>query len=243
MIEEKYRDTIKRLQPIAKAFIEKHKLIYPIKDTLNILSSLGYYIISAPAPNNLSGFYMKKENYPFIFVNSTHSLGRQNFSLWHEVYHHYIGHKNGISDFDFNTLEEREAEIFAGLILLPDKEIEKIMFKNPQIDENTIAQISDTYRISFQATVVRLMQYEVIDYTTYKEYALLSGTEKVEELNELYENNCLSTDILRSTQTVRISQNIPKLLERNFEQELISGESINSFTEMIGALDYDRTIR
>ena len=39
---------------------------------------------------------MKKDRFPFIFVNTNHSKGRQQFSLWHEVYHHYMNHKMGL---------------------------------------------------------------------------------------------------------------------------------------------------
>ncbi|MCI2946969.1 ImmA/IrrE family metallo-endopeptidase [Staphylococcus caledonicus] len=124
---ETYRETIERIRPIAEQFISEHNIQYPIINSIELLSKMGYYIVKAQAPNNLSGFYMKKDRFPFIFVNSNHSRGRQNFSLWHEVYHHYMNHQNGISDFNSQSLEEREAEIFAGIVLLPDAEIKKWM--------------------------------------------------------------------------------------------------------------------
>lgn len=85
---EKYKETIERILPIAEQFILDHNIQYPIQHSVEQLSNMGYYIVKAQAPNNLSGFYMEKDKYPFIFVNTSHSKGRQNFSLWHEVYHH-----------------------------------------------------------------------------------------------------------------------------------------------------------
>lgn len=34
-----------------------------------------------------------------------------------------MGHQNGISEFNPESLVEREAEIFAGIVLLPNSEI------------------------------------------------------------------------------------------------------------------------
>lgn len=42
-MEEKYKETIKRIQPIAETFIVNNKLQYPIKDSLTLLSNIGYY--------------------------------------------------------------------------------------------------------------------------------------------------------------------------------------------------------
>ncbi|MFQ3905240.1 ImmA/IrrE family metallo-endopeptidase [Staphylococcus sp. Mo2-7] len=177
-MEEKYKETIKRIQPIAQSLIKKNKLQYPLNDSLTLLSNMGYYIIKAKAPSNLSGFYMKKDSFPFIFVNANHSLGRQNFSLWHEVYHHYMEHQNGISDFASNSIEEREAEIFAGLVLLPDEEIKKWSEKFNIEDASIIAQMSVYYQMSFNAVVIRGMQLGKIEFNTYKALKKLSSLEK-----------------------------------------------------------------
>lgn len=72
---------ITRVKPIAEKFIRENDLNYPLYNSLQTAADLGYYIIKSKAPDNLSGFYMKKDKFPFIFMNSSHSFGRQNFSL------------------------------------------------------------------------------------------------------------------------------------------------------------------
>lgn len=57
---EVYKETIERILPIAKQLISNYNIQYPIKDSVELLSNKGYYIVKAQAPNNLSGFYMKK---------------------------------------------------------------------------------------------------------------------------------------------------------------------------------------
>lgn len=229
---EKYKDTIIRVKPIADQFIQENNITYPISNPLQMLADLGYYVIKAEAPENLSGFYMKKDRFPFIFVNSTHSLGRQNFSLWHEVYHHYMNHENGISDFNSKSIEEREAEIFSGCIMLPDREIKKLAVK--PIDIEFIASVSASYQMSFNAVAVRFMQEQYISYETYQEMSKLSAVENAEILHDLYEKQSLSADILKPTNDIKISENIMQVLSDNYESGKAKQHTVN---EIIGRIE------
>ncbi|UXR38043.1 ImmA/IrrE family metallo-endopeptidase [Staphylococcus simulans] len=240
MEKETYKDTIKRIQPYAEAFIKEKALEYPIKSSMQTLSQLGYYIIKAQAPTNLSGFYMKKDKYPFIFVNTNHSLGRQNFSLWHEVYHHISNHRNGVSDFNAKSIEEREAEIFAGIVLLPDSEIDKWKYLMDLSLPENIAKLSEYYQMSFNAIAVRVWQAGIIDYQTFNEKLRpLSKVEYQSELNNLYEDNQLSTMILNPTQDIKISQNIQELLQNNYNEKKINTDYVNQLIEQIEVLNDD----
>lgn len=55
-VTESYRETIERIIPVAEQFISDHQLQYPIANSTQVLSEMGYYIVKAQAPNNLSGF-------------------------------------------------------------------------------------------------------------------------------------------------------------------------------------------
>lgn len=52
---ESYRETIERIIPVAEQFISDVTQ-YPITNSIQVLSEMGYYIVKAQAPNNLSGF-------------------------------------------------------------------------------------------------------------------------------------------------------------------------------------------
>lgn len=240
MVGELYKDTILRIKPIAERFINKNNLHYPINDSLKVLSEMGYFIIKAKAPTNLSGFYMQKDRFPFIFVNSKHSLGRQNFSMWHDVYHHYMQHQNGLSDFGSNLLEEREAEIFAGMILLPDVEIQKWSDLYDMKDKNIIAQMSDYYQMSFNAVVIRCMQVGVITYKTFKQLKVLSALENQVVLNEIYETNKIGTSVIYPTNDIKISANILWILQKNHQNNLIDNNKINDIIEKIEVLNSEK---
>lgn len=238
---ETYRETIQRIRPNAEKFIAEHNIQYPIANSTELLSDLGYYIVKAQAPVNLSGFYMKKDRFPFIFINTNHSKGRQNFSLWHEVYHHYMNHQNGISDFNNTSLEEREAEIFAGMILLPDAEIKRWMAKEDNVMEpSVIAKMSVYYNISFNATMIRCMQLNPIPRETYQQLNALSKVENAEQLYAIYTENDLSTEILEPTHDIQISPNIMHILEQNYNNGLVSGAKINEIIGKIEVLNHEQ---
>lgn len=235
---EAYKETIERILPIAKQFISNYNIQYPIKDSVELLSNMGYYIVKAQAPNNLSGFYMKKDKYPFIFVNTRHSKGRQNFSLWHEVYHHYMGHQNGISEFNPESLVEREAEIFAGIVLLPNSEIEKWMDKEKDIMRpEVLARMSVYYQMSFNAVMIRAMQLNPIPYEKYQQLKALSRKDHSKQLYAIYTENNLETDILEPTNDIQISQNIMTILEKNYNNGLTTGAKINEMIQRIEVLN------
>lgn len=239
-VTESYRETIERIIPVAEQFISDHQLQYPITNSTQVLSEMGYYIVKAQAPNNLSGFYMKKDRFPFIFVNTNHSKGRQQFSLWHEVYHHYMNHQNGISDFNHKSLEEREAEIFAGIVLLPNAEIQKWMAAYDDIMRpDVIARMSVHYQISFGAAMIRAMQLNPIPRDTYQQLSALSRIDHKAQLYAIYTDNDLPTDILEPTNDIQISPNIMTVLEHNYNEGLVSGAKINEIIDKIEVLNYD----
>lgn len=229
---EKYKDTILRVKPVADKFIRGKELKYPLSNPFQTAADLGYFIIKSKAPDNLSGFYIKKDKFPFIFVNTAHSLGRQNFSLWHEVYHHHMNHDNGISDFNTKSIEEREAEIFAGCIMLPDDEVEKLAVN--KIDAEYIAQVSCRYQMSFNAVVVRFMQEQHVSYEEYMELKKLSVPENEAILNEIYEKQSLSADILHPSNNLVISSNIMNILTDNYKDGKLSKHTLN---EIIGRIE------
>lgn len=146
-------------------------------------------------------------------------------------------HQNGISDFASNSIEEREAEIFAGLVLLPDEEIKKWSEKFNIEDASTIAQMSVYYQMSFNAVVIRGMQLGEIEFNTYKTLKKLSSLEKQQQLLAIYEQNNLSTSVIQPTNNIKISSNIMSILQKNHQQNLVDSHKLNSIIEKIEVLN------
>jgi Zn-dependent peptidase ImmA (M78 family) len=120
--------------------------------------------------DNLSGMAVKvKDNNEynrFILVNATQSLGRQNFTICHELYHLFIQENFTAQfcitgNFDYRKgIEEYKADIFASFLLLPSFGIESnIPNEEQQLDKislDTILKIEHYYGCSRTALLYRL---------------------------------------------------------------------------------------
>ena len=94
-------------------------------DVIRAVISLGITCVKRPLESNLSGATLKGKKVKIIFVNSAKTLGHQNFTVAHELYHCLYDDNltskacktevlNGESD------SEREADSFATHLLMPE---------------------------------------------------------------------------------------------------------------------------
>ncbi|NLT51761.1 MAG: ImmA/IrrE family metallo-endopeptidase [Ignavibacteria bacterium] len=119
----------------------------------SLLQQLDVLTIFKKMSQNFSGMALKAGNMKFILVNSTHSIGRQHFTMLHEIYHLEI-------QKDFKSIicsdeqsrkeaeEERKADNFAAEILMPKEGLFK---RIPDFERNFD-------KISIE-TLFRLEQY------------------------------------------------------------------------------------
>jgi len=103
----------------------------------------------------------------FMLINSNHSLGRQHFSICHELYHLYIQedftpHHCSSGTFNRSNTMEYRADMFAAYLLIPkdgivalipDDELEKDV-----ISLATILKIEHFYSYSRTALLNRLIE-------------------------------------------------------------------------------------
>jgi len=117
----------------------------------------------------------------FMLVNCTHTLGRQYFTICHELYHLYIqenfkSEKTGIISFDKQgDPEEYKANIFASYLLLPTNGILQMIpdveRKKNKITLKTILAIEQYYSSSRSALLTRLLRMGLIDKTLQLQYS------------------------------------------------------------------------
>lgn len=114
-------------------------------------------------PDSISGLIRKNPDDPSgnyqCFVNAKQSLGRQRFTVAHELAH-YCLHKDeigdGISDdylyrSGLTGLQEREANQLAAEILMPRHLMEQVDYKNRSISE--LARIFDVSEAAMEIRV------------------------------------------------------------------------------------------
>ncbi len=126
----------------------------------SFLQSLDVVTLFKPLSANMSGMAIKVQSknqavHRFMLINSNHTLGRQHFTICHELYHLFI-QENFTSQtcqtaiFNKKDIEEYNADVFAAYFLLPSDGILN------QIDNLDELESKDSISL---ATVLKLEQY------------------------------------------------------------------------------------
>ncbi|MDY7046704.1 MULTISPECIES: ImmA/IrrE family metallo-endopeptidase [unclassified Virgibacillus] len=238
--KELYQTVVPIAEEFRNRFLNKDG---PIEDTFDTLEQLGYFIVRFPAHNNLSGFYIKKGEYNCIFVNSSHSLGRQYYSAWHEVYHAYTGDIGGISLFDeiqHSEMEQR-AEYFASCILMPEDLIRKYIRQKglshlKYVSYNDLIIMQNYFRVSFSALITRLIKL----YPSYQKelsnrynLGLIKNAQKL--LNKIHAVGGDEALVL-PTNKFSVSQRFYELLYSNLENDRITADKAQSILELLESM-------
>jgi Zn-dependent peptidase ImmA (M78 family) len=136
-------------------------------------------LVFYPMGDRLSGMCIKNDGNPVIAINSSMSVGRQRFSMAHELFHLYFDSNEqstvcAIRIGDGNTIEQ-EADQFASYFIIPpvalSDELKKI--QNNVEDKLTIKEIvklEQYFGISRQAILSRLIEENKLTYKRAEEF-------------------------------------------------------------------------
>lgn len=148
----------KRLGEDGELPIDIFKLVQKIENLTLVFYPLG---------KNISGVCYKGEKSNVIAINSNMSVGRQRFSLAHELYHLYFdkSHVNKVSPIIIGSGDdnEKKADQFASYFLIPSSSLYD-MIKDIKENENKktlniedIIRIEQYYGVSHKAIIYRLL--------------------------------------------------------------------------------------
>jgi len=141
---------------------------------LNILS------IFKPLSETFSGMSFKIGGNKFMLINSNHPIGRQNFTICHELYHLYIqkdfvSHTCNTGQFNRKDRSEYDADRFASYLLMPEDGLLELipdteLRKKNNINLPTILKIEQYYGCSRTALLYRLDSLYLIDTDRYESF-------------------------------------------------------------------------
>jgi len=173
------------LEKVANAFRSDNRIGSedPIR-MKSLLSRLNVITVFRPLGSEFSGMAVKitvdqAETFRFMLVNSNHSLGKQHFTICHELYHLCIQQEfssrrciTGL--FDVKDKEEYQADLFAAFLLLPENGILGLI-PNEELAKNkislkTVLKIEQYYSCSRSALLFRLKGLKLIDGIKYNEF-------------------------------------------------------------------------
>jgi Zn-dependent peptidase ImmA (M78 family) len=145
-----------------------------IKSLLQKLNILTLYL---PLGKDFSGMAVKitnaEEPKRFLLINCNHTIGRQHFTIGHELYHlfyqvNFKSEKSNAGTFNkTGDPDEYKADIFASFLLLPTNGVLQLIPENERIKNKitlkTILSIENYYSSSRNALLNRLAGMKLID--------------------------------------------------------------------------------
>src|SRR5450830_1063546 len=133
----------------------------------NIERSKHFTMVFYPMGDRLSGMCVKGTGSTVIAINSAMSVGRQHFSMAHELFHVYFDSSLSIaicsSRIGIGNKIEKEADQFASFLLMPPDalaaEIVRIKKKpDDRLTVTNVVELEQHFGVSRQAILFRLVK-------------------------------------------------------------------------------------
>lgn len=140
----------------------------------SLLLKLNILTIFRPLSENFSGMCLKDNSgHRFMLINSNQPLGRQHFTIAHELYHLFIEEKpipHKCNPGCSRNKVEQSADMFASSLLMPETGICQLIPENELNTKNisiaTILKLEHYFSVSRSALLYRLLNMGIITATT-----------------------------------------------------------------------------
>lgn len=139
----------------------------PVKQ---LLLKLNILTLFKSLGDDFSGMCLKRNDKRFVLVNANHPIGRQNFTIAHELYHLYVQETFEIHYCNPGSTsaskQEKEADWFASVFLMPEMGLKK-MIPEPELIQRevsvaTLLKLEQFFCVSRNALLVRLCTLRLI---------------------------------------------------------------------------------
>lgn len=168
---------------------------YQSLDLYNLLPSLKVLTVFKPLNDTIAGAASKIENFYFILINSNDTIGRQNFTICHELYHLFIQKEfsakleTKIGSYNKDDINEYYADIFSSFLLLPTDGLLKLIpekeLRTDKISIQTLFSIEQYFKCSHSALLHRLRLLKIISNDF-----LISSNSAVKSQAKMYSVDC-----------------------------------------------------
>jgi Zn-dependent peptidase ImmA (M78 family) len=163
----------KLIRNAVEQLLSAYDISEPPVDVERLATNLGLEVRKQPAEDDLSGVLMRKTGTTAVVgVNRNHHRNRQRFTIAHEIAHFLLHPGDGLHvDKGYEVKrrdgkssegvddEEKEANLFAAELLLPERFLVGDIAKLDGLDlsnDKVIAELAERYSVSAQAFGYRL---------------------------------------------------------------------------------------
>ncbi|HRH45286.1 MAG TPA: ImmA/IrrE family metallo-endopeptidase [Pyrinomonadaceae bacterium] len=166
------------IKQLVKKILIENNIQSPYVRIEDIVKNIGIELIEEDANDDIAGFLIKNydEKTAIIGVNKNHKPNRRRFTIAHELGHFFLHNYEGVH-FDGKhsgsqmflrdekstkgtDIEEREANLFAAELLMPEILLQKDIAKINEIyfidEDPKLKKLASDYRVSTQALTFRL---------------------------------------------------------------------------------------
>lgn len=150
---------LEHIESVTLNVLQGMKLGGPPVPVDKVAEKFGLEVVPFDFPDTLSGVLKREKK--IIGVNKKHHRVRQRFTVAHELGHFLLGHdQNDFIDdrFDRPIPQEKEANLFASLLLMPKEWV----LKSTKSNGLDIKQLSREYDVSEQSMSIRLLGLNLI---------------------------------------------------------------------------------
>jgi len=140
-------------------------------DVYRAVISLGITCVKRPLESSISGATLKTDRVKVILVNSSKSLGHQNFTVAHEMYHclyddNLVSRACKTESFDRSSDSEHIADLFATHLLMPEDAILNQLRLRKRLDKRLtpadVINLEQFFGVSRKAMCWRLEELKLI---------------------------------------------------------------------------------
>lgn len=142
-----------------------------------LLLKLDILTLFRPLDDNFSGMCLKRNNNRFILINANHPVGRQHFTIGHELFHLFVQETFDVHycnpGSSTSSRQEKDADFFSSILLIPEMGIKKMIpeteLMNRDVSLATLLKLEQYYGVSRSAMLVRLISLKLISRDTYNQ--------------------------------------------------------------------------
>lgn len=146
-------------------------------EMLKVYRILGIACVKRPLESQLSGVFVRSGKAMVVLINSAKSLGHQNFTLAHELYHALFdeGLETSACHPGFNgTAVEQRADEFASHLLMPMEGVQHLLHERgrvgPPLHLGDVIYLEQIFGVSRKAALVQLKKAGLVTPETAQEW-------------------------------------------------------------------------
>ncbi len=224
----------------------------PVPDVFSLLERQGVFLLRYPVDNrDLHAFYGLLNEDPVVYINAIEPLGRQIFSVAHELCH-LIYDRASLAGVSCNPGQDQQdeteavADAFAGEFLMPrDRVVMEYAhrFRQRKPSAYEVIELMQYFRVSYAAMAYAMFQAGVIKTgAQWMSIRQLGAVDRHQELRTALLQQGYDTALIESTAATCSPEQIADTVW-NFKNHKITWNKIQSVLEIWGKRPEDYGLR